>query len=306
MPLQFNDVQLASLELFCAAAEHNSFTRAAQVLGVTPATISRSVARLEARMNLRLFVRTTRQIRLTDAGRRYYEQCHLALAQLAEAERTITGAQVEPAGLLRISMPSTYGKYRLLPRLPAFRARYPAVRIEANVTNRNIDLVSEGYDLAIRVRPPTDANLIVRPLERVPVVVVATPDYLERAGIPNHPEQLAGCECIQFLQPKNGRPMPWRFNIDGQECAMETHGSYTCSDEILACVELARAGAGLTQCMRFLVEDDLASGRLVSVLDAFAVSIDSISLLYPHRRYMPLRTQVFIDFMLEMSAAARV
>lgn len=303
MPLQFSDVQLASLELFCVAAEHGSFTRAAHVLGVTPATVSRSVARLEARMNLRLFVRTTRKIRLTDAGRRYHEHCRQALAQLAEAESTVTGAGAEPSGLLRISMPSTYATYRVLPLLPEFRARYPAVQIEANVSNRSIDFVGEGYDLAIRVRPPSDSNLIVRPLERVQMVVVATPAYLARSGIPHHPEQLSGFECVQFLQPKNGRPMPWRFILDGRDCAVETHGSYTCSEEILACVELARAGAGLFQCMRFLVEDDLASGHLVSVLDDFATTIDSVSLLYPHRRYTPLRMQAFIDFVLEKRAA---
>lgn len=161
MQRQFGGVLLGSMELFCLVAEHGSFTAAAHAASVTPAAVSRSVARLEARLGVRLFSRTTRQVNLTDAGRTYFEQCSQALAQLGEAERALSGQQNEPAGLLRISLPTTYGHYRVLPLLPAFRARYPQVRIEAEVSNRNIDFASEGFDLAIRARPPADSSLIL-------------------------------------------------------------------------------------------------------------------------------------------------
>ncbi len=139
MQRKFDDLLLGSIELFCLAAELGSFTLAATAASVTPAAVSRSVARLEERLGVRLFVRTTRQIRLTDSGRRYFEQCRDALSQLVDAEREATGQQATPAGVLRISMPTPYGHYRVLPLLPAFRERYPDVRVETHLSNRNID-----------------------------------------------------------------------------------------------------------------------------------------------------------------------
>jgi DNA-binding transcriptional LysR family regulator len=181
---QFDDVLLGSIELFCLAAEEGSFTAAALSAGVTPAAVSRSVARLEERLGTRLFVRTTRSIRLTDGGRSYYEQCRQALTQLVEAEREVTGKQLDPSGTLRISLPTTYGHHRLLPLLPEFRRLYPKVQVEVHLSNRNIDFVAEGYDMAVRVRAQPDSTLIARPLEDARLVVVASPEYLARAGTP--------------------------------------------------------------------------------------------------------------------------
>ncbi len=162
MQRKFDDLLLGSIELFCLAAELGSFTLAANSASVTPAAVSRSAARLEERLGVRLFVRTTRQIRLTDAGRRYFEQCRRALSQLADAEREVTGEQTTPAGVLRISMPTPYGHYRVLPLLPAFRERYPQVQVETHLSNRNIDFAEEGFDLAIRGRAPADSSLVAR------------------------------------------------------------------------------------------------------------------------------------------------
>ena len=296
---QFDDLQLGSLELFCTVVERGSFTAAANTLGITPAAVSRSVARLEARLQARLFVRSTRRILLSEAGRAYYQHCRMALSQLLEAERELSGQQSDPVGLLRISMPSSYGPYRVLPLLPRFRERYPGVRVEAHVSNRSIDFAEEGYDVAIRVRPPEDSSLIVRPLESVPLVVVATPECLQRHGRPEHPEDLLAMDCVQFMQPKNGRPMPWEFRVDGKELRLETRGNLLCSEEILSCVSLARAGGGFFQSMRFLVEEDIAQGRLIPVLEDYAGSIRSVSLLYPHRRHTPLRVRAFVEFLVQ-------
>ena len=165
MKRHFDDIQLGSIELFCLAAEEGSFTSAALSAGVTPAAVSRSISRLEERLGTRLFVRTTRSIRLTDSGRSYFEQCRQALTQLVEAEREVMGKQLEPTGELRISIPTTYGHYRILPLLARFRERHPGVKIDIHLSNRNIDFVGEGYDLAIRVRAQPDSTLIARHLE---------------------------------------------------------------------------------------------------------------------------------------------
>ena len=190
MQRQFEDVLLGSIELFCLAAELESFTVAANAAGVTPAAVSRSVARLEERLGVRLFVRTTRQIRLTDAGRRYFEQCRQALSLLTDAEREATGQQTAASGVLRISMPTPYGHYRVLPLLAEFRARYPGVTVEAHLSNRNIDFADEGFDLAIRGRAPSDSGLIARTIEDAELVVVASPAYLRRAGKLKTPDDL--------------------------------------------------------------------------------------------------------------------
>ncbi|WP_439887316.1 LysR family transcriptional regulator [Pseudomonas sp. MBLB4123] len=299
MQRQFGGVLLGSMELFCLAAELGSFTAAAQAAGITPAAVSRSVARLEARLGVRLFTRTTRRVNLTEAGSDYFQQCRQALAQLGEAERLVSGRQSEPAGLLRISLPTTYGHYRVLPLLPAFRARYPQVRVEVELSNRNVDFTSEAFDLAIRARAQADSSLIARPLEDAPLVVVANPDYLRQAGTPQSPAELDGHQCIQFRLPSSGRPVPWLFREQGREVERYTQGDYCCAQDVLACATLARSGAGLTQLMRFIVAEDLRAGRLLQVLQDHGGCSRPFSLIYPSGRHLPLRVRVFIDFLLQ-------
>lgn len=299
MQRQFDDVMLGSIELFCLAAELGSFTAAGLAAGVTPAAVSRSIGRLEERLGSRLFVRTTRSIRLTEGGRGYYEQCRQALTQMIEAERTLTGQQQEPSGTLRISLPTTYGHHRILPLLPEFRRRFPKVHVDVHLGNRNIDFVGEGYDLAIRVRAQPDSTLIARPLEDARLVVVATPEYLARAGTPQTLDDLALHECIQFELPSSGRRITWLFSEGGAEREILTEGGYVCSDDVLGGVTLAKHGAGLFQSYRFIVERELAEGSLVEVLQPFAGRSRPFTLLYPHGRHMPLRLRAFVDFIME-------
>jgi DNA-binding transcriptional LysR family regulator len=299
MQRQFDDILLGSIELFCLAAELGSFTAAALAAGVTPAAVSRSVSRLEERLGARLFVRTTRSIRLTEGGRGYHEQCRQVLTQLVEAERAVTGQQQEPSGTLRISLPTTYGHHRILPLLPEFRRRYPRVQVDVHLGNRNIDFVGEGYDLAIRVRAQPDSTLIARPLEDARLVVVATPEYLARAGVPQNLDDLERHDCIQFELPSSGRRITWLFNQEGQAREILTEGGYVCSDDVLGGVTLAKHGAGLFQTYRFIVERELAEGSLVEVLQPFAGRSRPFTLLYPQGRHMPLRLRAFVDFIME-------
>ena len=295
---QFGELMLGSVELFCLAAEQGSFTAAATMAGVTPAAVSRAIARLEARLGVRLFVRTTRQIRLTDGGRAYFEQCRQALNQLLDAEREVTGQQQVPAGTLRISLPTTYGHYRVLPLLPAFRQRYPGVQIEINLSNRNVDFADEGFDLAIRARTPVDSTLTARKLEDAELVVVAAPSYLQRSGIPTTPAELAAHDCIQFLLPSSGKPINWLFQEHGVPQERATQGSYCCSEDILGGVTLARSGAGLFQTYRFIVAEDLRNGSLQEVLSDYGGRSRPFSLLYPHGRHVSRRVRAFVEFLL--------
>ena len=304
MKRKFDDLLLGSIELFCLAAELSSFTAAAAAAGVTPAAVSRSVSRLEERLGVRLFVRTTRQIRLTDDGRVYFEQCRQALSQLVDAERQVTGGQAAPAGLLRISMPTPYAHYRVLPLLPLFRKRYPQVQLDVHLSNRNIDFADEGYDLAIRGRAPDDSSLIARKLEDAELVLAATPSYLKRAGKPKTLEDLQKHECIQFELPSTGRRIPWTFRVDGKDLDLATPGSYCCTEDVLGVATLGRSGAGLVQTYRYILEKDLKSGELVELLPQFGGSSRPFILLYPHARHLSLRVRTFVDFLVEQLAIA--
>lgn len=299
MQRQFEDLLVGSIELFCLAAELESFTAAATAASVTPAAVSRAVARLEKRLGARLFVRTTRQIRLTGLGRRYFEQCRHALNQLVDAEREATGQQTIPAGVLRISMPTPYGHYRVLPLLAEFRQRYPGVTVETHLSNRNIDFVDEGFDLAIRGRAPQDSGLIARKLEDAALVAVACPAYLERAGKLDSPDDLINHECIQFELPSSGRDIPWTFKHGGDTVEIMTRGGYGTSGDVLAGVTLARHGAGIFQTYRFIVEKDIADGTLREVLVPYGGCSRPFILLYPHGRHLSSRVRCFVDFLVQ-------
>lgn len=298
MQRQFGDILLGSIELFCLAAETGGFTSAALAAGVTPAAVSRSISRLEKRLGLRLFVRTTRSVRLTDAGRTYFAQCQQALAQLADAEREVMGQQALPSGTLRISVPTTYGHHRILPLLPGFRERFPDIRLHVHLSNRNIDFVEEGYDMAVRVRAQPDSTLIARHLEDADLVVVATRKYLKKAGTPRTLDDLAAHECIQFELPSSGRRISWLFKENGKDREVFADSAYSCSDDVLGGVTLAKSDAGLFQTYRFVVEKELADGSLVEVLKPFAGRSRPYTLLYPDGRHVPLRMRVFIDFLM--------
>jgi DNA-binding transcriptional LysR family regulator len=298
MSRAFDAMQLGSIELFCRVAELGSFTAAAAAVGVTPAAVSRSVGRLEARLGVRLFVRTTRQIRLTDDGRLYYEQCQQALLQIAEASRAVAGQQAVPSGALRISAPTTYAHYRLFPMLPRFVAAYPKVQVEISVSNRNIDFVEEGFDLAIRLGAPQDSRLVARKLEDATLGVFGSPGYLKAHGTPKNLGDLKQHDCIQFVLPSTGRPLPWLFRDGGEDVERAFSGSVKVFDDVLGCFNHARAGGGLVQIYHFIANDAVRRGELVEVVKRCGGRARPFSVLYPHNRHMSARVRAFVDFIL--------
>jgi DNA-binding transcriptional LysR family regulator len=303
MSRQFDDLRLGSIELFCLTAQHQGFTAAAKAAGLTAAAVSRSVARLEQRLGVRLLMRTTRQVRLTEVGQRYYDQCRQALGQLSEAEREASGQQLTPSGLVRMSLPTSYGHHRVLPLLPTFSRKYPQIEIELQLSNRNVDFTDEGFDLAVRGRVQPDSGLVARKLEDASLLIAASPSYLKRHRAPREPEDLERHECLQFVLPSSGQVVPWLIQRDGRVVEWTTQGRLRCAEDILGPITLARAGAGLVQTYRFLVEDDLREGRLVEVLADHVRASRPFSLIYPGNRHMPLRVRVLIDFLVDRLSA---
>ena len=305
MARSFDPVLLGSIELFCKAAELGNFTAAAEALGVTPAAVSRSVGRLEDRLGLRLFVRTTRRVALTDDGRVYFEQCREALAQIELAERAITEHQVVPSGVLRISVPTGYGHYRVLPVLQKFTARYPLIKIDIHISNRIIDFVEEGYDLAIRMGEPQDSRLIARKLEDATLGVFASQSYLKRRGVPKNLHELQQHDCIQFILPSTGRPMAWIFRNAGVDVDFTFESQVRCQQDLLGCVTYARAGGGCFQIYHHIAQDDVARGELVEVLRPYGGRTRPFSIVYPQNRHVSAKVRAFVDFITQEVRAAQ-
>jgi DNA-binding transcriptional LysR family regulator len=287
-----------AVELFVATVEAGNFSRAASRLHLTPAAVSRAVGRLEDGLGVRLFRRTTRTVALTDEGQTFYERCREALGLIDGAERELSRRQETPRGLVRISVPTTYGHFRVLPVIARFRAQYPEIAVEVDVSNRNVDFVTEGYDLAIRAGALEDSELIAHKLEDASVGVFGSPEYLERRGTPRKADDLARHDLIGFVRPSTGRVLPWILDRDGTPFSVQPRGDLRVSDDFLACTTLARAGAGLTQTYHFLVEDLVARGELVEVLKSLAGRSRPFTLLAPPRRTPSLAVRLLVDALL--------
>ncbi|MHA3982579.1 LysR family transcriptional regulator [Acinetobacter venetianus] len=296
---QLKRMMFSSVELFCLVAEYESFSKAALHAGVSPAAVSRSIARLEKRLTTPLFIRTTRQVRLTPQGKTYFEECKQALNQILEAEQHLKNQNQQPTGLIRLSVPTPYGHYRILPLLAKFTQQYPAIEIDIQLTNKNVDFIAEGFDLAIRGRQFADSNLIARKLEQAELIVVASPQYLRQFGTPQQLEDLQHHQCIQFVLPSSGKNVPWLFNINHQTIEYITTAKLRCLDDILGTVTLAKHDAGLLQTYRFIVEKELESGELIEVLTDFSGASRPFSLLYPSKKHESFHIRVFIDFLIE-------
>lgn len=276
---------LGDVEVFLAVVEHGSFTAGAVALSTTPSVLSRAVTRLEARLGRQLLQRTTRRVGLTDAGRLYLEQVRTAFGLLDDAERDVLAQDGALAGRVRLSVPTTYGHYRLPPVLARFAQQYPQVQVELNITNRNVDLVAEGFDLAIRLGQLPDSGLVGRKLEDAALLLVASPVYLERRGTPQTLEDLEQHMCLPFVMPRTGRLAPWVFRVGGKDVDWVPRSSIETSDDVLGVVSLAGQGIGICQSYEFIVQERMLRGELVEVLPQLCGRSRPFSVIYaPHRR----------------------
>jgi DNA-binding transcriptional LysR family regulator len=293
MARQFD--HMADVEAFVTIVDKGTISAAAVALGTTPSVLSRAVARLESRLGVQLLRRTTRRLSVTEAGMLYLEQARSAFGLIADAERAIQGRGGELSGTIRVSAPTTYGHYRLPQLLRPFMELHPKVVIELSIANRNVDLVDEGYDMAIRLGELADSGLVARRLDDSPVCLVAAPGYLQRAGTPQDLEQLAAHACLPFTLPSTGRQAPWLLRIDGRDVDWLAPPRMRLADDVLGVVSMAQQGLGICQTYRFVVEERLGNGQLVEVLPALRGRSRPFSLIYaPHRR-MSAACRALID-----------
>lgn len=290
---------LADVEVFVTVMEHGSLTAAAVALSTTASVVSRAISRLEAKLGTQLLRRTTRQLGLTDAGRLYLEQTRISLSMFEEVERAIQGRDGEVTGVVRLSAPTTYGHYRLPAKLLRFRERYPKVDIELHIGNRNVDLVAEGFDMAIRVGRQPDSGLIARTLEDAPKCLVAAPSYLARAGTPASLQELAHHSCLAFQLPSTGRTTPWVFCSGEETVEWLPPSGVTVSEDVLGVVSLAEQGMGLCQLYDFVVQERIRDGRLVEVLPELRGHAYRFSLIYPPHRRLSAASKAMVELLTE-------
>ena len=284
---------LNDIEVFCRAAELGRFAAAAEALRLPPSSVSRAIARLEARLGTPLFTRTTRRITLTEPGAALFQAARVALQQIADAELAVGGAAARPVGLLRVAAPTTYGNLRVLPLLPEFHRRYPELRLEIHVTNRVIDLVEEDFDLVIRLGPQPPSALVSRTLDRGLIGTYAAPAYLAERPQPRSLDELADHVCVGFIYPGSPQPMPWEFLHEGRHLREPRANGPVIAYDPMGLVALAVAGGGLIQTGRYVVVEHLAAGRLVEVLTEFAGVRRPIVALFPANRRLSAETSRF-------------
>jgi DNA-binding transcriptional LysR family regulator len=286
-----------ALQTFATVVEQGSFARAADRLGVSTSAVSRSVSELESHLGARLLNRTTRRLSLTEAGQAFLERAVQLLADLEEAEAAVSSSTLAPRGTLRMTCASTFGERFVAPAVAEFAARHPELRLDVELSDRMVDLVDEGFDLAIRIGAPGSASLIARRIGETSLVCCAAPSYLERHGTPRVPEDLARHRCLgyAYLATRD----TWRFrDRGGAERAVRIAGAVVANNgSFLA--SLAASGAGVVLEPDFIVDEAVASGRLVRLLDEFVPPAGAIYAVYPSRRHLSAKVRTFVDFIAE-------
>ena len=257
--------------------------------------IGRRIDALEERLGVKLLVRTTRRITLTHEGSAFLEDCQRLLADLANAEASVSAGGVKASGHLRITAPAGFGRRHVAPLVPRFFAQHPDVSVSLNLSDRVVDIVNEGFDCAVRVGDLPDSSLVSVRLADNRRLCVATPAYLKRAGTPKHPAELARHECLT-LSSDASQTRGWAFMIDGELTHLRPHGRIDCSDgQVLHdwCVQ----GLGIAWRSTWEVEADIAAGALVTVLDDYGAPPNGIYAVFPQRKHLPLRVRLWIDFL---------
>jgi DNA-binding transcriptional LysR family regulator len=295
--------RLSAIQVFAQVVESGSFAKAAERLGLSTSAASRHVAELETHLQTRLLNRTTRRVSLTESGRAFYERAVQLLADLQEAEQEASSAAVVPRGTIRLTTSVNFGVRHVAPAIAAFLAAYRDVRFDVSLADRVVDLVEEGFDLAIRIGAPGADNLVARKLGETRLVPCASPAYLARHGAPKTPQELAGHNCFtyEYVTPRN----VWRFrDRAGNEHDVRVSGTlHSNNGDLLA--EAAALDAGIVFEPAFIVGPEVRAGRLVPLLQDFVPPPVPIYAVYPSRKHLSAKVRRFVEFLVERFAAAQ-
>ena len=290
--------RFTALKVFRQVVEVGGFAAAARQLGLSPAAISKNIGELEAHLGVRLLNRTTRRLSCTEAGARYYDSVVRVLDELDGAGAALGPLQHSPSGLLRVATPVTLTHTRLSAAMPRFLERYPELSVDLHTDSRGINLVEEGFDVAIRATDAlVDSSLVARKLTTMPQVVCGSPDYFQRHGRPAHPRDLQQHNCLRFSL--SGHVDEWEFSKGAEQERVSVSGRYRATSSLVV-RDAVRAGCGLSLLPRIYVKGDLEEGALETALDDWVSAHYSVYAIYPSRQYVPAKVRVFLDFVVEV------
>src|SRR5918996_714196 len=283
---------LEGMRVFAGVVDAGSFSEAARRLGISKALASKYVGQLEQRLGVRLLNRTTRKLTPTDLGTAYYARCARIVGEVEELEGSLRADHATPRGHLRIAGPRIFGEDALVGCVSAFLEKHPAVTVDLVLEERTVDIVAEGFDLAVRIGELADTRLIARRITSYRYVLCASADYVARAGAPATPDALAGHACIvnSTISPTN----QWQFMVDGERrsVSLRPRIRVNCAQPVRA---LALAGYGIGLCLLPTVREDIAAGRLLRLLEAYEAYDRIVYAVYPHSRHLPAKLRTFLD-----------
>lgn len=288
----------AAIRSFVLVAEKGSFAAAALAEGVTPVVMGRRLSALERQLGVQLLHRSTRGLALTELGERYLESCQQLIRDFAAAEEDVRSGGGAVRGHLVVSAPAAFGRRHIAPHAPAFRASHPGLRLSFNFTDSVVDVVREGYDMAVRIGEVRDPNYVAAKLYPNRRVVCGTPAYFELHGVPRTPEDLARHNCLAF-NLQGGQQRGWTFVRDGRPFAVRVDGDLACNDGELL-YDWVRQGLGVGWRSTWEIQAELKRGELITVLDEFALPGYDIQAVYPQQRYLPAKVRRFIDYLREI------
>ena len=292
-----NMARLEDMETFIRVVEAGSISGAAERMGIAKSAVSRRLSDLESRLGVQLFRRTTRRLDLTDSGRGFYERCQRILSDVDEAEEAVSQAHGTLRGRLRVAVPLSFGLLHMGPAICDFMRDHPELEVDLDMNDRQVDLIAEGFDLALRIADLEDSSLIARQLALINTVVCASPDYLARQGSPQTPEQLAEHDCLVYSN--NPEPTLWRYrDPQGAAKAVRVQARLLASNgDFLHQAAVAGQGIGLQP--TFIVYKSIEEGRLIPILTDYAWPGVNAYAVYPQTRHLSRRVRVFVDFLAE-------
>jgi len=300
--MAFDTRLLTGVGVLAAVTEAGNFARAAEMLGLTPSAVSRAVARLEARVGVRLFDRNPREVSLTEEGRRFHAQVMPLLAGLDEAAAEAAGAAAVVRGRLRVSVDPWFARIVLASKLQQFLVRYPLLSVDFSTNNYREEMMT-GVDVAVRFGPPDTSSLIVRKLLETPILTVAAPAYLERHGQPRSPHDLVHHEALLFRDPQTGLPFPWEFHRGGEIVEVKVSGRLVLDDPSVA-VTACVAGQGIFQSLAIGLAPLLSRGELIQILPEWSEELYPLYAYHPSRHLAPAKVRALLDFIQEIAVCA--
>ena len=286
----------SAIPVFIAVVENGSFSKAADKLGTSKSAVSKRISQLENTLGVKLLHRTTRRLSLTEAGEHYFHHVHKAMTAATEGVDAVTQLQGKPKGTLKISTPMSFGRLHLAPLVTDFLTHYPDITLNMTMDDKKVDLVEQGFDVAIRAGEMKDSTLIARSLASCRSVICASPEYLRKHGTPTTPDALMNHNCIRFSYDYNGNE--WVFHRDGKQQKIKVDGNYQVNNSE-ALQAAALDGLGIAKIPTFVIGKDIMNGRLVPLFESYPLPIQTFYAVFPERRHLPAKVRVFLDFIIE-------